>query len=249
VAFSSRSGQAELSTDLRISGTNLSPSIIGLVDISKGRFFYKRDFEIKRGLINFDDPIQADPSLDISATSDVSSYRVAINITGRASTPSIDFTVDPPTRPDGQALSKMDIIGLLSRGSLPEAQTGRNSSESAATAEALNLLAGQVEDTVQKIFDLSGQNVIRQVYIDTYADAEGTPVARFNLPLNITDDFDVILKVDQTTVKVSSEYSLHDSISLTGGIESSNDQSGTSSKSSGAPADTGVDLKFKFAFP
>ena len=249
VAFSSRSGQAELSTDLRISGTNLSPSIIGLVDISKGRFFYKRDFEIKRGLINFDDPIQADPSLDISATSDVSSYRVAINITGRASTPSIDFTVDPPTRPDGQALSKMDIIGLLSRGSLPEAQTGRNSSESAAAAEALNLLAGQVEDTVQKIFDLSGQNVIRQVYIDTYADAEGTPVARFNLPLNITDDFDVILKVDQTTVKVSSEYSLHDSISLTGGIESSNDQSGTSSKSSGAPADTGVDLKFKFAFP
>jgi hypothetical protein len=87
------------------------------------------------------------------------------------------------------------------------------------------------------------------VYIDTYADAEGTPVARFNLPLNITNDFDVILKVDQTTVKVSSEYSLHDSISLTGGIESSNDQSGTSSKSSGAPADTGVDLKFKFAFP
>lgn len=249
IAFSSRSGQAELSTDLRISGTNLTPSIIGLVDISKGRFFYKRDFEIKRGLINFDDPIQPDPSLDISATSDVSSYRVAINITGRASTPVIDFTVDPSTRPDGQALSKMDIIGLLSRGSLPEAQTGRSTSESAAAAEALNLLAGQVEDTVQRIFDLSGQNVIRQVYIDTYADAEGTPVPRFNLPLNITEDFDVILKVDQTTLKVSSEYSLHDSISLTGGIESSNDQSGTSSKSTGAPADTGVDLKFKFAFP
>jgi hypothetical protein len=249
ISFSSRSVQAELSTDLRIAGNNLTPSIIGLVDIPKGRFFYKRDFEIKRGLINFDDPIQVDPSLDISATSDVASYRVAINISGRASSPMIDFTVDPATRPDGQALSKMEIIGLLSRGSLPDAQSGRNTSESAAAAEALNLLAGQVEDTVQKIFDLSGQNVIRQVYIDTYAPEGGTPVARFNLPLNITDDFDVILKVDQTTLKVSSEYSLHDSISLTGGIESSNDQSGVSSKGSGAPADTGVDLKFKFAFP
>lgn len=248
IGFSSRSGQATLSSDLRVAGTNIMPSIVGLVDISKGRFFYKRDFEIKRGLINFDDPIKVDPALDISATSDVSSYRVGINITGRASTPIIDFTVEPPTRPDGTALSKIDIIGLLNRGSLSDNPTGRETAESTAASEALNILAGQVEDTVQKIFDLSGQNVIRQVYIDTY-ESEGSPVARFNLPLNITEDFDVILKVDQTTVKVSSEYSLHDSISLTGGIESSNDQSGISNKSANAPADTGVDLKFKFAFP
>jgi hypothetical protein len=187
--------------------------------------------------------------LDITAASDVANYRVGIAISGRASNPIIDFTVDPATRPDGTAISKMEIISLLSRGSLPDSTSGRSTSESAAAAEALNLLAGQVEDTVQKIFDLSGQNVIRQVYIDTYADAEGTPIARFNLPLNITDDLDVILKVDQNTVKVSSEYSLHDSISLTGGIENSNEQTGNSSKATGVPADTGVDLKFKFAFP
>jgi translocation and assembly module TamB len=216
--------------------------------VSKGRFFHKRDFEIKRGLINFDDPIKPDPSLDISAVSDVASYRVSIGISGRASAPIVGITADPPTRPDGQALTEMEIIGLLSRGSLPSTQGGRNSSESAAAAEALNILAGQVEDTVQKIFDLSGQNVIRQVYIDTYAPEGGTPVARFNLPLNITDDFDVILKVDQSTLKVSSEYSLHDSISLTGGIESTNDKT-NSAKSTGAPADTGVDLRFKFSFP
>ena len=249
IAFSSRSGQAQLSADLRVGGTNITPSILGMVDVPKGRFFYKRDFEIKRGLINFDDPVKADPALDISATSDVSSYRVGINITGRASAPSIDFTIDPPTRPDGTALSKMEIIGLLSRGSLSNTQSSQGSSESAAAAEALNLLAGQVEDTVQKIFDLSGQNVIKQVYIDTYADVEGQPVARFNLPLNIAEDFDVILKVDKSNVNVSSEYSLHDSISVTGGIESSNDQGGTGSKATGTPADTGVDLKFKFAFP
>jgi len=249
IGFSSKAGQATLSSDLRVSGSNITPSIIGMVDISKGRFFYKREFEIKRGLINFDDPIKVDPSLDISAISDVSSYRVGINITGRASTPIIDFTVEPPTRPDGTPLSKIDIIGLLNRGSLPESSSGIGTAESTAASEALNIAAGQVEDTVQKIFDLSGQNVIRQVYIDTYADSEGMPVVRFNLPLNITEDFDVVLKVDQSTVKVSSEYSLHDSISLTGGIESNNDQTGINSKTTGAPADTGVDLKFKFAFP
>ncbi len=249
IGFSSRTGQATLSADLKIGGTDISPSVVGLVDISKGRFLYKRDFEIKRGLINFDDPIKVDPSLDITAASDVGNYRVGIAIAGRASSPIIDFTIDPAARPDGTAISKMEIIALLSRGSLPDNTSGRSTSESAAAAEALNLLAGQVEDTVQKIFDLSGQNVIRQVYIDTYADTEGTPIARFNLPLNITDELDVILKVDQNTVKVSSEYSLHDSISLTGGIENSNEQTGNSSKATGVPADTGVDLKFKFAFP
>ena len=249
ISFSSRAGQATLSSDLRVSGSNIMPSIIGLVDISKGRFFYKREFEIKRGLLNFDDPIKVDPALDISATSDVSSYRVGINISGRASSPTIDFTVEPPTKPDGTPLSKIDIIGLLNRGSLPDSASGIGTAESTAASEALNIAAGQVEDTVQKIFDLSGQSVIRQVYIDTYADEEGMPVVRFNLPLNITEDFDVVLKVDQSTVKVSSEYSLHDSISLTGGIESTNEQSGINSKTSGTPADTGVDLKFKFAFP
>jgi translocation and assembly module TamB len=249
ISFSSKAGQATLSSDLRVSGSNIMPSIIGLVDVSKGRFFYKREFEIKRGLINFDDPIKVDPALDISASSDVSSYKVGINISGRASSPIIDFTVEPPTRPDGTPLSKIDIIGLLNRGSLPDSSSGIGTAESTAASEALNIAAGQVEDTVQKIFDLSGQSVIRQVYIDTYADPEGMPIVRFNLPLNITDDFDVILKVDQSTVKVSSEYSLHDSISLTGGIESSNEQTGTNSKTSGSPTDTGVDLKFKFAFP
>ncbi|MCX6125612.1 MAG: translocation/assembly module TamB domain-containing protein, partial [Proteobacteria bacterium] len=131
--------------------------------------------------INYDDPIRADPSLDISSVCEVAGYKVTIAIAGRASDPSIDFSVDPATRPDGTALSKVDIITLLNRGSLPENTAGSNTNaESTAASEALNLLAGQVEDTVQKVFDLSGQNIIKQVYIDTYAAPTG-PIARFNL--------------------------------------------------------------------
>ena len=199
-------------------------------------------------MISYDDPVKADPSLDISAVSEVSSYKVGINITGRASAPIIDFTIDPPTRQDGSAISKVDIISLLNRGALPDNSTVSRSAESTAAAEALNILAGQVEDTVGKMFDLSGQNIIRQVYIDTYASTDGAPVARFNLPLSITDDLDLVLKVDQNTVKVSSEYNLHDSISVTGGIESSNEDAINGGKRQGTPADTGVDLKFKFSF-
>ena len=219
-----------------------------MIDVKRGRFFYKRDFTIQRGLINYDDPVKADPSLDISATSEVSGYKVGINITGRASTPIIDFTIDPPTRQDGSAISKVDIFSLLNRGVLPDTSTATRGAESTAAAEALNILAGQVEDTVEKMFELSGQNIIRQVYIDTYASSDGSPVARFNLPLTLTDDLDLVLKVDQNTVNVSSEYNLHDSISVIGGIENSNQEANIGGQRQGAPADTGVDLKFRFSF-
>ena len=249
ISFNSRSVQANLSSNLLLSGSDMAPVVSGLIEINRGRFFYKRDFSIQRGLINFDDPVKVDPSLDISAMSEVAGYRVNIVITGKSSAPVMDFTVDPPTRPDGTAITKLEIISLLSRGSLPEVKTnGGSTAESTAAAEALNLLAGQVEDTVEKIFDISGQNVIRQVYIDTYATENG-PIARFNLPLNITDDLDVILKVDQNKVNLSSEYTLHDSISVTGGIESNNDNNTNTTTQQSTPADTGVDIKFKFAFP
>lgn len=254
IIFNSRNAQATLSSTLHLSGSDVAPEVSGLIEVNRGRFFYKRDFNIQRGLINFDDPVKPDPSLDISALSDVGGYRVSIGITGKASAPIIDFTVDPPNRPDGTAITKLEIITLLNRGSLPEIKANGNTStaESTAAAEALNLLAGQVEDTVEKIFDISGQNVIRQVYIDTYATENGPPIARFNLPLNISENLDVILKADQNTVQLTSEYALHEHISVTGSIESineSNTNSAAQQQQQQTPADTGVDIKFKFAFP
>ncbi|MCX6116186.1 MAG: translocation/assembly module TamB domain-containing protein [Proteobacteria bacterium] len=256
ISFNSRTAQAVLSSDLKLAGTEISPEITGVVELKKGKFLYKRDFVIQRGLVNFDDPVKPDPSLDISAQSEVSGYKVNITISGKASEPIVDFSIDPPTRPDGSPITKLEIIQLLNRGSLPEqslavalSNVGEgDNGESTAATEALNLLAGQVEDTVQRVFDLSGQNIIRQVYIDTYVSDE-KPIARFNLPLSLTDDLDLILKVDQSTVQITSELALHDSISLLGGVESNSEKKNGTANRQGGPADTGVDVKFKFAFP
>lgn len=250
ITFNSRNIQAVLSSNLQLSGDDVTPEVSGLIQINRGKFFYKRDFVIQRGLINYDDPVRPDPSLDINAVSEVSGYRVSLGITGKASAPQVDFSIDPATRADGTAITKLEILTLLSRGSLPEVSaTNTANAEDTAMTEALNFFAGQMEDTVQKVFDLSGQNVIKQVYIDTYSSEERGPVARFNMPLNITEELDLVLKVDPGTVNLSSEYALHDSISLMGGIESSNDDKSSASKRQGAPADTGVDIRFKFAFP
>jgi len=251
INIANRNIQAIVSTSLQITGTDVAPVVAGQVEIERGKFVYKRDFTITRGLVIFDDPVRPDPGLDILAVSEVQNYRVYFAISGKLSAPVVDFSIDPPTRQNGAPITKVDILVLLSRGSLPDESRAVGETQNAAAAEALNLLVGQFEEPVEKLFDLSGQNVIRQVFIDTYPSPEGNPIPRFNMPLNLSDELDVVLRVDQANLQVTSEYTIHDSISLSVGFERQNQEPNSTSRTAqnAVPADTGADLKFRFAFP
>jgi hypothetical protein len=242
-----RNVQSALSANLQVKGTDAQPSITGQVDIDKGKFIYKRDFVIERGIVSFDDPVKPDPTLDILAVSEVDNYRVYIAMTGRASQPVIEFAVDPPTRENGSPISKVEILVLLSRGSLPEENRSIGETQSAATSEAINLIMGQFEEPVEKLFDLSGQSVVRNVYIDTYPSSEGNPVPRLNLPLDLGEDFDVVLRTDQSTNEVSGEYNLHENINFSATWERRRAEEATQ-QSSQPTADTKLNLKFRFSF-
>lgn len=242
--------QALLSTNLQIGGSDQQPSVLGQIDVVRGKFVYKRDFSITRGIISFDDPLRVDPTIEITAVSEVQNYRVYINMSGRASNPRVDFSIDPPTRQNGNAISKVDILVLLGRGSLPEEQQALGETQNVAATEALGFIWGQLDEPVEKLFDLSGQKIVKQVYFDTYASPEGKPLLRVNLPLNLGNDLDVVLRVDQEqSMKLSSEISVSDNISFGLGVERQSQSSSTTETKSTIPADTGADLKFRFAFP
>lgn len=251
-----RNLQAVLSTDLVVRGTDVQPSVLGQVEVDKGKFIYKRDFQIARGLVTFDDPVKPDPTLDILAAAEADNYRVYIAINGRASNPTVEFSVDPPTREDGTTISKVEILVLLSRGKLPEANRSvGQTTTGAATSEAINLIMGQFEEPVEKLFDLSGQNVVRNVYIDTHPSPKGDPVPRLNLPLDLGEDFDVVVRADQSANEVSTEYNVHENITFSGTLESRKREQESSStqeqQTTGAgssDADAKVNLKFRFSF-
>lgn len=242
--------QALLSTNLQVGGSDQQPSILGQIDVVRGKFVYKRDFSITRGIISFDDPLRVDPTLEITAVSEVQNYRVYINMSGRASNPRVDFSIDPPTRQNGTAISKVDILVLLGRGSLPEEQQALGETQNVAATEALGFIWGQLDEPVEKLFDLSGQKVVKEVYFDTYASPEGKPLLRVNLPLNLGEDLDVVLRVDQEqSMKLSSDVSLSENITLGVGVERQSQGAATSEGQTTVPADTGADLKFRFSFP
>jgi hypothetical protein len=250
VNIHNRNIQGILSSNLSIRGTDIEPSVSGQVEINKGRFIYKRDFTITRGLLLFDDPVKPDPSLDIVAQSEVDAYRVYISITGRGSNPTVEFSIDPPTRENGESIKKLEILVLLSRGKLPEENRSIDQDTETAAAEAANLILGQLEEPVERLFDTSGQNIVHNVYLDMHSSSEG-PVPRLNLPLDLGEDFDVVLRKDQTTSEVSTEYNVHENITFSGVVEQrQKGESGSTTTSQGSleGPDAKVNLKFRFSF-
>ena len=246
-----------LRTDLRIKGNEQEPVVLGQVETVKGTFNYRRKFNIKQSFVSFEEPIYPpDPRLDIIGEADIKTeginYQVVVLITGRASDPKVSLSIDPPTKPDGTAASKLDVLILLTTGRM---QTFETSSGDALQNEAFLLLAGYAEAPLEKIFDLTGQQYIRQIYFDSYlptsSDEDGAvplPIARANLPINITDDLNIILQYDRDgNFKGLFQYSLNEKITLSGGIDPRTQET-TDEADNNLPADTGLDLKFKFNF-
>jgi hypothetical protein len=249
VAIKSRNLEAILGGDLYLSGSLENPVLMGQITVPSGNFTYKREFEITSGTILFDQPISPpDPKLNIIGEARVSRYTVQFAVTGYASQPKVDFSIEPSTRADGTPISKLEILMLLSSGNLPD-NNNVGLSQSVAYNEALSIVIGQFEEPIEKLIEMSGQSVIRQVYLDTYtSETSNSPVARLNLPINLRDDVNLIFQVDSdSNMKISSEYALHDSISVSGGIDKKNENEEQTTK--GKETDTGVDLRFKFSFP
>ena len=243
----------KLATDLSLRGNEQKPIVLGQIESSEGQFNYRRDFQIKRGIISFEEPTYPpDPRLDIIGEAEIltegTNYIVQVVISGKASEPKVSLTADPPTKPDGTAFSKIDIILLMTTGRLPTSDT--NTPSSFLENEALSLFVGNLEGPLEKIFDLTGQQYIRQIYLDTYlpeVEGDTQPVARLNLPIRITDDLSLILQLDHAeNVKASFQYSLHKKITVSGSMD--RNQERATESTSNLPADTAVDLKFKFNF-
>ncbi|MFW7379525.1 MAG: translocation/assembly module TamB domain-containing protein [Oligoflexus sp.] len=242
-----RNMEATLSAELQIQGSETEPIILGQISTENGNFIYKRTFDINRGIISFDEPTSPpNPKLDIIGDVQVENYNVEVNISGTASDPRVNFSIDPPTRPDGSAISNVDIIVLLTSGQLPSSSD--TSPIKVASNEALSLFVGFAEGPLEKIFDASGQSFVRQVYIDSYlSETESRPITRLNLPIHINEDLRIVFQVDDDeNFKQSFQYSLHENINVSGSIDKKKEDKSRNERN--LPADTVVDLKFRFKF-
>jgi translocation and assembly module TamB len=142
------------SGEFKIAGDTSKVIILGSFDVYEGYVeFYGTRYDLKRVLVDFQDPRRINPRLDARAETKKGNYYVTVTVSGSFEKPEVDFSSDPP-------LSRTDIVSLLSFGvttqSLASPGTGSGGSSGAvgAAAVAVGSYVGGVDEKIRSAVGL-----------------------------------------------------------------------------------------------
>jgi outer membrane protein assembly complex protein YaeT len=164
--------------NVRLVGTFYSPSLLGRITLEEGGELNLRErtYYIERGVLSFNNPLEIEPSLDISARTEVATYEITLGISGTPDDLETRLTSDPE-------LPEPDIVAILITGrSLEEA---RGQASAVVREQTLSLLAGTVAGRLER--GLEGATGLTQVRIEpSLIAAESDPTARLTVGQDIT---------------------------------------------------------------
>jgi len=137
VGFENSQATIELALDLVLVGSNVSPGMIGTVEVVKGNAqVLQNDYRVTSAVIQFYEETRIFPAFDINAETEVNEIKILINVSGTPERYTISFQSDPP-------MPEREIFTLLSLGvSYAEFQAGAGA-EAAAVALAQQLVVGR----------------------------------------------------------------------------------------------------------
>jgi autotransporter translocation and assembly factor TamB len=225
--------KAEMSADLRISGTAASPSLDGKIEVLSGEVTVgSRVFTITGGSVVFQNGERINPVLNLNAESRISStdadYTVRVAVSGTAENPRVQFSSDEPS------LSQNDVLSLVALGRTTREQP-RDTGIS--VGNVLSLLPSEYTGPVRTLF-----RVDRFEVDPAYVRNTGSIEPRVTIGKDLTDRITALASssfgVDaRNTMQL--EYRVTGRISLLGTWESA------SQSQAGA---FGGDIKFRYEF-
>lgn len=180
--------RAELSLDVRVTGTAERPGLVGRAEVMEGGEIYltQNTFLIEAGRVSFTAEERIRPEFGVTATTRARGYDIRLNLSGPPDDLQATMTSDPPlSEPnivsllvtgrllEGAAASVLDVAGDLTLSFLTQAFTGRLTG---FAARALGLESIAINTSL-----ISG---------------EEDPGARVTLTENVAADLDLILSVD-----------------------------------------------------
>ena len=175
------------SASLDVTGTSNKPGLVGQVEVLEGGevTLLGNRYEVERGSLNFANPQEIDPFLDLQASTWAQEYQITVNLSGTLDRFVSTAVSTPP-------LSAPEIYSLLGVGYRSEALgTG---------AMGLGLASSILSSELTSVLSKRAQLVlpIDQVRVDPFAaDSTGNPTARLSVVKQLTPSWTVIL---QTTL-------------------------------------------------
>ena len=190
--------ESEWSANLHITGTANAPRISGQMELVRGTLgFAGRSFTLDSGRLNFNGGPASNPSLRVSAASEVDGTTVRVTIAGTGNNPQISFSSTPALPQDeimarilfGNSIAELSAIQAVqlaaSLNSLRGGSGGLNPLgvlQSATGIDRLRIL-GADERTGRGTALALGQYITNDVYVEIVTDARGFTASQIEISL------------------------------------------------------------------
>jgi translocation and assembly module TamB len=138
------------SANLRVVGTADNPVILGRATLTGGDLIFNGNrYLIQPSSIEFVNPVETEPVVNIAATTTIQEYNINLRLHGTMAQLQTTYNSDP-------ALPPVDVINLIARGQTTEA-AAQNTSTTSQSAESTiaSTLSSQVAGRVAKIAGIS----------------------------------------------------------------------------------------------
>ena len=208
--------KVELWLNLQATGTTETPVVSGTIGFLSGEVVYQqRTFTITGGSIDFRDPLDINPLLNITAESQISTveaeYTVRVVVSGTAKNPRVQFSADDPS------LSQNDVLSLVALGKTA-AQFQREGGKVSPGSALAYIPTGSVEQRVRQFSGLDRFEVDTDQTRDT-----GTIEPRITVGKDLTEELRVLASTTfgvESRRAVQLEYRLTTRFSLLSSWES-----------------------------
>lgn len=137
--------------NLTVAGTVADPVVLGRLALSQGEvFFMGKRYDIQSGTIEFANPVQTEPVLNVYAKTTVNQYQITLNFVGPIDRLRTNYTSTPP-------LPEADIIHLIAFGTTAEEAATSPSVPTGVAAESILAqgVSSQVAGSLEKLTGIS----------------------------------------------------------------------------------------------
>lgn len=209
---SSRTMSVAGTADLLISGTAANPALTGRINLTGGSMIFHGDrFLLTGGTVQFVNPNQIRPVLNLSLSTTIQQYDIDLRFTGPADQLRGEYTSNP-------SLPRADIISLLAFGTTTEASA---TNPTPANQAAESLIASQVSSQVtSRISKIAGISQLSISPVMTSGTAAGPPGAVVTIRQQVTGNLYITFSTNVASTQsetIQGEYKLspHVAVSAT----------------------------------
>lgn len=178
INLASRQLSVDGSANLQVRGTAAQPVVLGRIDLTGGDAILNGNrYVLNGGTIQFVNPAETEPVLNVSMTTTVQEYKIDLRFRGPATQMQAEYSSDP-------SLPPADIIHLLAFGSTTE-EAANNPTP--ANQEAESLVASQVSSQVtSRISKAAGISQLSISPVLQGGSAQGPPGAQITIRQRVT---------------------------------------------------------------